>query len=98
MADEGDLILVLVFGTVLMIYSLLFYLCDHEYRNNFQGGSHSYADSNTDEVAVQWNAAKDQFNQLAFKLEKLKVYHVQNVVKQILSFCIFVRFKEEVVQ
>ena len=73
MADEEDLIFVLVLGFVLLVYSILFFLLDAEYRNNFQSGSHSYADERDDKVAVHWSSAKDQFNQIAIKFEKFKV-------------------------
>ena len=79
MADETvnffstNLFVVLVFGSVIFTYCLMFYLCDAEFRNNFPNGSHDYADSQEDKVGDHWNQARDQFNQLALKLERLKV-------------------------
>ena len=73
MAEEERFIFILVFGSVLLLISILFFLLDAEYRNNFQSGSHSYADDRYDQVAVHWNSAKDQFNQIAIKFEKFKV-------------------------
>ena len=74
MADEVNFFVVLIFGTIIFTYCLLFYLCDEEYRNNFPSGElHSYADSREDKVAQHWDQARDQFNQLALKLERLKV-------------------------
>ena len=72
-ADNADFYMVLIMGGLFLIYSILFFMCDEEYRNNFQGGSHSYADSQEDNVGEQWSKAKDQFNQIAVKFEKLRV-------------------------
>ena len=73
MADEEDFVFVLVLGFVLLVYCGLFFLLDAEYRNNFQSGSHSYADDRDDKVADHWSTAKDHFNQIAIKFEKFKV-------------------------
>ena len=73
MAEEERFIFILVFGSVLLLISILFFLLDAEYRNNFQSGNHSYADDRYDQVAVHWSSAKDQFNQIAIKFEKFKV-------------------------
>ena len=72
-ADNADFYMVLIMGGLFLIYSILFFVCDEEYRNNFQGGSHSYADSQEDNVGEQWSKAKYQFNQIAVKFEKLRV-------------------------
>ena len=77
--DESDFYFVLVFGFLLLLYSILFFVLDTEYRNNFQSGGHnsygndSYADEQDDKVAVHIQSAKDQFNQIAIKLENLRV-------------------------
>ena len=71
-AENGDLYMVLIAGSLFLIYAILFFVCDEEYRNNFSSGGHSYADSPEDNVADQWSKAKDQFNQIAAKFEKLK--------------------------
>ena len=71
-AENGDFFMVMIAGGLFLIYSILFYVCDEEYRNNFNSGTHSYADSPEDNVAEQWSKAKDQFNQIAAKFEKLK--------------------------
>ena len=71
-AENGDFFMVMIAGGLFLIYSILFYVCDEEYRNNFNSGTHSFADSPEDNVAEQWSKAKDQFNQIAAKFEKVK--------------------------
>jgi len=71
MADEGDLIFVLIFGSLAFAYAVLFYVCDTEFRQNFQAGSHSYADDHVDNVQKRIDSAKYQFNQLAEKFERM---------------------------
>ena len=68
MAEEERFIFILVVGSVLLLFAILFFLIDSEYRNNFQSGNHSYADETYDHVAVHWSSAKDQFNQIAINL------------------------------
>ena len=81
MADDADLVVVLIFGSIVLIYSVLFYLFDEEYRNNFQGGNHSYADERVDKVSESWTSAKNQFNQLAAKFEMLKIQVILFITK-----------------
>ena len=71
MADEGDLVGVIVLGFVVLSYAILFYLCDKEYRNNF--GLTIEDVSTVDTVAITVEKAKDQFNQMALRFDKLKV-------------------------
>ena len=71
MADEGDLVAVMVLGFVVLSYAILFYLCDKEYRNNF--GLTIEDVSTVDTVAITVEKAKDQFNQMALRFDKLKV-------------------------
>ena len=71
MADEGDLVAVFVLGFVVLSYAILFYLCDKEYRNNF--GLTIEDVTTVDTVAITVEKAKDQFNQMALRFDKLKV-------------------------
>ena len=73
MAEEERFIFILVVGSVLLVFCIFFFVFDAEYRNNFESGDHSYSDEKDDQVAVHWNSAKDQFNQIAIKFEKFKV-------------------------
>lgn len=43
MADESDFIFVLVLGFVVLLYCILFFALDPEYRNNFKSGGHTYS-------------------------------------------------------
>ena len=77
MADE-DLVAVVILGSVLLTYSILFYLCDEEYRQNFKTSSHQFGLEEQDpvkDIKVKWTkakgSAKDQFNQIAIKFERL---------------------------
>ena len=71
MADEGDLISVFILGCVVLAYSILFYVCDKEYRTNFR--LHVEDEAEVDTVALTVEKAKDQFNQMALKFDKMKV-------------------------
>ena len=83
MADEGDLVAVMVLGFVVLSYAILFYLCDKEYRNNF--GLTIEDVTTVDTVAITVEKAKDQFNQMALKFDKLKVYIIKGYIRYIFN-------------
>ena len=91
MADEGDLVAVMVLGFVVLSYAILFYLCDKEYRNNF--GLTIEDVSTVDTVAITVEKAKDQFNQMALRFDKLKVCKkwrdmINNLYRKKIYLCI----------
>ena len=69
MADEEDMICVFILGAIVMIYSILFYVCDEEYRTNFR--IHVQDEAQIDTVGIKLGKAKDQFNLMALKFDKL---------------------------
>ncbi len=76
MAEDEDLIGVIILGCVVMAYSVLFYLCDEEYRKNFHTNSANFGLEESDPVEnikVRWSKAKDQFNSIAEKFEKMEM-------------------------
>ena len=82
MADEEDMICVFILGAIVMIYSILFYVCDEEYRTNFR--IHVQDEAQIDTVGIKLGKAKDQFNLMALKFDKLhKVKnHLQCFLKE----------------
>jgi hypothetical protein len=91
--EDEDLVCVLIVGCLVLAYSMLFYIFDKEYRNNFAGGEHhgDHDEDQVDTVAVHWSKAKDQFNQIAIKFERIRVKFLgfSNIIVKVQFLWIF---------